>query len=369
MMLSVALCLFAAILLSEVVTLIIFKHNYKKPAPISEVEAWPLVSILIAARNEEQYLQLCLETLKQVDYPKDKLKVLIGNDQSTDNTQQIIDKWINEVSFLQSVPIEPNQGGLIAKSNVLAQLADKAEGDYLVILDADTKVTPHWLKAMVAQAMQGFDLVSGYTEVESYDYFSHLQKMDWRNSIHSLKTFSDVGFPLSALGNNMLITRTAYDALGGFRALGATKVEDLKLTKATVNKRLAFFQLVDTNKVFTYAIPSFTAYVLQRKRWLSGVIKYRPLASVGFVLLRLSLIAMIISIGMTSSLWQAGMLGGLVITKLWVEHMKQRQIAALSDEEGVKFSFSKPFVIAVLDTFALIALVFKPSINWKKRKY
>lgn len=369
MMLSIVLWFFLAVILVELSNLVLFRFNFKNNEPITSVTDWPSVTILIAARNEEDNLPRYFQALQNVDYPEGKFTVLIGNDQSTDNTQQIIDRWINIHPIFKSIPILSNQSGLIAKANVLTQLADRAKGEYLVILDADIQVSPNWLKSMVAQAVKGYDVVSGYTEVQAKGFFSNVQRMDWQNSIHTLKVFSDIGYPLSALGNNMLISKKVYDALGGFRALGPTKVEDLKLTKIIAKKGHSFFQLIDCHKAHTNAVSSFSEYILQRKRWLSGVIKYRPLASIGFMLLRMMLVALVAMAFLVTSVFQWFMLVFLVGLKLLVEHFKQRQIINRLGEEAVKFSFAKPVVIAVLDTFAFITLILKPRIEWKKRKY
>ena len=369
MIVTITFSVLSLVLLTELITLFFFRHNYKEAKSSASITKWPFVSVLIAARNEEVNLQHCLQSLQKVDYPEDKVEILIGNDQSTDKTQEIINRWESTQRNLKSILILPDQSSLIAKSNVLAQLAHKAAGEYLMILDADVKVTSGWLKSMVAQSAQGFDMVSGYTEVNVNRFFSSIQKMDWQNSIHTLKVFSDLGFTLSALGNNMLVSKTAYSAIGGFEALGPTKVEDLKLTKAISKKGCSSYQLIDAHKTQTQAIESVSEYLLQRKRWLGGVLRYRPLLSIGFVFVRLVLVALIIMSFLITSKIQLLILLALISVKLLIEYLKQRQIADRLDEKSVKFSLVKPFIIAVLDTFALMALVLKPRIEWKKRKY
>ncbi|MGZ4815726.1 MAG: glycosyltransferase, partial [Terriglobales bacterium] len=57
---------------------------------------WPMVTILIAAHNEEAVIADCINALLQVDYPADKLKLVPVNDRSTDRTRQIIDDLIEK---------------------------------------------------------------------------------------------------------------------------------------------------------------------------------------------------------------------------------------------------------------------------------
>jgi len=54
---------------------------------------------------------------------------------------------------------------------------------------------------------------------------------------------------------------------------------------------------------------------------------------------------------------------------LIIENIKQHQIRKSLNEVGVKFSLLEPFIISLLDTFALVALVLNPKVSWKKRKF
>ena len=51
----------------------------------------PTVSIVVAARNEEERIAECLESLIRVDYPASKLEIIVIDDRSTDRTGMIID--------------------------------------------------------------------------------------------------------------------------------------------------------------------------------------------------------------------------------------------------------------------------------------
>lgn len=366
---EVLLVTFALILLSELALIWRFKRFFIKAVEIDSIQTWPKVTILIAARNEEENLKACFNAVANLDYPLEKLQVLVGNDQSTDGTQGIIDIWINKYLYVKSISILPHLNGLIAKSNVLAQLATKAEGDYLIILDADVTVTQHWLKTMVAQAIQGVDLVSGYTEVKAEGYFSSIQKMDWQNSIHSLKVFSDYGNTLTALGNNMLISKKAYQTIGGFEALGKTKVEDLKLLLAARKAGLKTAQLIDKGAGITIPIKGILDYVDQRKRWLKGILSYRTLSGIGFIVYRLLLIEMLAVLLFLTNSKVLIVLISLIVLKLLIENIKQYQVKRTLGQVDVKFSLFKPFIIALLDTFALVVLVLNPRVSWKKRKF
>ena len=58
-------------------------------APVPLPTAWPCVSILVAARNEEANLPRCLASLRALDYPAHLLEILVGDDASTDGTRAV----------------------------------------------------------------------------------------------------------------------------------------------------------------------------------------------------------------------------------------------------------------------------------------
>jgi cellulose synthase/poly-beta-1,6-N-acetylglucosamine synthase-like glycosyltransferase len=65
-------------------------YNDFKTLQNEDPSAFPQISIWVACRNEEKNIEHCIHSLLDLNYPKDKIQILIGNDQSTDNTRQII---------------------------------------------------------------------------------------------------------------------------------------------------------------------------------------------------------------------------------------------------------------------------------------
>jgi cellulose synthase/poly-beta-1,6-N-acetylglucosamine synthase-like glycosyltransferase len=80
------------------------KNNY------SSITEWPFVTIVFSVFNEEKVIRRKLESLLSSDYPKDKLKILIGSDNSTDQTHQIIEEFISQNSNITLVKKETRNG-------------------------------------------------------------------------------------------------------------------------------------------------------------------------------------------------------------------------------------------------------------------
>lgn len=232
----------------------------------------PFVSILIAARNEEENIINCLRSINHMDYPKEKLQVLIGNDQSEDETPNLIANYIADKSHMTLVNITEKLGKARGKANVLAQLAHMAKGSYFLITDADIQVNPKWAKELVTH----FDspkmgIVSGTTIVRDKGYMGRMQEIDWMYFMGLLKSFANIKLHCTAVGNNMAIKKEAYFSTGGYEHLDFSITEDYKMYNAVRKKGWKTKNILNPRSLNrSSAIASFITLMHQRKRWLTG---------------------------------------------------------------------------------------------------
>jgi 1,2-diacylglycerol 3-beta-glucosyltransferase len=234
---------------------------------------WPRVSILVAARNEEAALPRGLASLRALDYPAHLLEILVGDDGSTDRTRAVAEAALAGFAGTHHViPITENLGRARGKANVLAHLARHASTEYLLITDADIAVPPTWVPAMLRHAAPGVGTVTGLTVVEGPGPLATLQRLDWLLSLALIQVGTEAGQPMTAMGNNMLITRAAYAATGGYEVLPFSVTEDFALFEAVNAQGFGFRQLFEP-AVRAASLPaaSWGALVRQRLRWLRGV--------------------------------------------------------------------------------------------------
>lgn len=210
----------------RLIVLLGFLFRFKKSKPVAEADL-PAVSVLVPARNESEVLANCLSILCRLRYPKGKLEVIIGNDQSEDDTRAIAEAFAAQHLFISVTDIKPSESGLVARSNVLAQLARAAKNKYLVFLDADMEPKADWLREMVAPTFHGYDLMS----------------------------------------------RKAYQAIGGYEKIGPTYTEDNDLTLALTKKGYRLFQLANAQGSDTFPVYSLAALWQQRIRWFRGAVR------------------------------------------------------------------------------------------------
>lgn len=351
------------IALQKIIVFFILELRFKRVPEISSDEL-PHVAILIPARNEADNLPRCLESLLCLDYPYEHIEIWVGNDQSTDATGEIANDYAQQYECIQVLDIQPEYYGLTARSNVLAQLAKKAGHDLLVFLDADMEVSPGWLTDMVMPTTQGFDLVSGYTEVEGKGLLAQFQKSDWRNVITFLKAGADIGLPGTALGNNMLVTRKAYEAVGGYERIGPTFTEDNDLTLAAVKKGFKLFQLLVPEGASTQPMKSWRELKKQRNRWMQGAFRQPLLRLIPFMIARVFVL-----IGLIAAFFDPTIAIMLVGFVSMVDIILSLAVSSfLKKYHPFYIALFAPVFNSILDTFTLLSYPWNKQVVWKGRK-
>ncbi len=110
----------------------------KNPA----LKHFPKVTVAIPAYNEEKTIAATIDSVLALDYPKEKLEIIVVDDGSTDNTLQIIKQYGGK-----GVKIFHKENG--GKGSALNFALAKANGEFFTCLDADSFVDPDCLKKML----------------------------------------------------------------------------------------------------------------------------------------------------------------------------------------------------------------------------
>ena len=246
----------------------ILQHTDKK---LEKRKDFPMVSILLAARNEEQLIIRNLTALEQLNYPKDKLEILIGNDESTDDTAQLVTDFIKDKPYFKLFHIDKTVGKGRGKANVLGQLAHKANGEFYFITDVDVKLPQNWILALLQEFTEGVGLVSGTTKCERGSLFATLQSIDWLHFMGYIKAFANAGVGCTSVGNNMAVRAEAYWQTGGYEEIDFSITEDYKLFKEVTSRGWQWRTIMGEDSLgLAWYIPSIKEMLHQRKRWLIG---------------------------------------------------------------------------------------------------
>lgn len=115
------------------------KNNYES------ISDWPAVTVVFSVFNEEKVIKRKLESILNSDYPKEQLNILIGSDNSTDATNQIIEDFVRQYSNITLVKKESRHG----KLKIINELVDLATTEHLIFTDANVFFEPITIKALV----------------------------------------------------------------------------------------------------------------------------------------------------------------------------------------------------------------------------
>ena len=236
----------------------------------------PKISIWIAARNEEDNILNCLQSIDKLNYPKNYLQILIGNDQSEDSTKKVVENFIKDKLEFQLIDIHKVINNQRGKANVLANLYEHSNGEYFLICDADVTVNHNWVNGMISHFKNDSTIGHqvGITAIKSTNIWHHFQSIDWLHALTLLKIAADLKIPLTGLGNNSAITRKAYEDTGGYAKIPFSITEDFALFHEIVKKGYGFKNTIN-RQVFNQSLPvsGLKEFLHQRKRWMVGALQ------------------------------------------------------------------------------------------------
>ena len=249
----------------------------------------PKISVLVPARNESKNIGKCLTSLLVQDYLN--LEIIVLDDNSTDNTYNIVKKIIEDYNSkfpssqrdnseiakisVKLLPGQPLNDGWVGKNFACYQLEKAATGDYLLFTDADTIHSPESVSCGLQCLLSNrLDALSVYPEM-ILDSF--IEKMVIGFLKFGLLLFlplylrNRVKMPLfsMALGSYMFYKRSIYKSIGGHASVYNRCLEDMNMANLLKSNgyRFAIFDGYKTYKTrmynnFTDIYKGFSRFVL-----------------------------------------------------------------------------------------------------------
>jgi cellulose synthase/poly-beta-1,6-N-acetylglucosamine synthase-like glycosyltransferase len=184
---------------------------FRNKASSSERDStpWPEVSIVISAHNEESVIGRRIENLLDLDYPPDRIQILLGSDGSTDRTGEIIRRYRTAKIAFHDFSLQRG------KANVLNDLVARARGEYVVFTDANTFFDRRAIKELI----RGFRRVSsacavvGRLEFRTAEDTVNPDSVYWRYETMLKRLESRFGTVLGANGAIYAIKRMRFRPL------------------------------------------------------------------------------------------------------------------------------------------------------------
>ena len=264
--------IFLIILCGYFIQSVLFIIGTKKKFPRRSDDDLPTATVIVSARDEEDNILNCLESLNRIEYPTEKLKIIIVDDRSEDNTGTIIDNYIETKRiFKKIVPDEP-KGKMVGKVNALATAIREADSEIILTTDADCEVKPNWVRTIASYYQENVGMVDSYTTQVGSNPFSGMQAIDFIYLLLVGGGTINLGAPISCIGNNMSFRKKAYEEIGGYEALPFSVTEDFTLLRAIykLGKYKILFPLEKDVLVTSIPCADLKSLYHQKKRWAVG---------------------------------------------------------------------------------------------------
>lgn len=248
------------------------------------------VSVIVAARNEEDNIISCLNSLLEQTYSKELYEIIIVDDNSTDKTFSIVESIARKHNNVKLLKTSDNSK-VTGKQRALDTGIRTSKGVFILTIDADCQAQPTWIEGIVKAYEPDVGLVAGYSIFKwnkdkgfLKKVFYNLQHLD-QLSLYAVSVGSiSQGIAWTCTGNNLSYRRQLYDELGGFEALGMTGLEDNILIQWAGRHSNWKIKALPSSIVYTKPMSTVSKFFAQRKRWSSSNTQYR-LSLVAFMVL------------------------------------------------------------------------------------
>lgn len=246
---------------------------FKSQLPISEK-----VSVLIAARNEEENIGRTIDCILGQEFPSANLELIIVDDHSTDRTAEIVSSYADRgVKLLQlSVGDKLNS----YKKYAITKAIEMSTGDIIVTTDADCRMGKDWLMTIVRffEANNSYLVSSPVMYSEEKNHFEELQTLEFMYLIGLGAAGIGNQSPTTCNGANLAYRKAVFFEMGGFKGIDnlASGDDELFLHKVAEKyaDKIGFCKSKEAI-VYTDAKPDLKSFISQRKRWASKSTKYK----------------------------------------------------------------------------------------------
>ena len=233
------------------------------------------VSIVIAARNEAENLQKYLDRILSQTYRS--YEIVIANDNSTDNTVEIISNFTSDTNNIRVVNIERSQVQFPGKKHALTKAIETVQSEVLLFTDADCEPAgQRWLRKMQSLINTTHTVGLGFSPFKRQSGFLNAW-IRFEGVYTAIQYFSLAlrGMAYMGVGRNLIYKKQLFEEANGFVSHQdiLSGDDDLFINQVAKKDNVAITLDPDTF-VYTDAATDWSSYLRQKQRHLSTGTKY-----------------------------------------------------------------------------------------------
>ncbi|MCO5269203.1 MAG: glycosyltransferase [Brumimicrobium sp.] len=238
-------------------------------------ETLPPISVIIAAKNEEENLQEFLPAILEQNYPE--FEVIVINHQSRDSTLYILKDFEKRYPNLRIIDIQDSTHLMYGKKLPITLGVKGAKYENLLFTDADCRPTSSsWIREMAAKYSEQKSIVLGYAPYEKKEGFLNKWiRIDTTFIALNYLSYAKAGIPYMGVGRNLAYTKDLFMTNGGFKMhyTIASGDDDLFIQEVVKNKNYTISLSPDS---FCYSEPEITweNWMSQKGRHLTTAPRY-----------------------------------------------------------------------------------------------
>ena len=194
----------------------------------------PKVSIILPARNEEEFVGKCLDSLVKQDY--ENYEIIVIDDSSEDKTWEIISEYAKKYPKIIPVSAKPKPDGWMGKNWACMEGYRKATGELLLFTDADTTHAENVITLAVSHLNSfGLDALSAIPKMLTFDFWTNITLPMISTFLHTRFSALNVNNPAKKtgyfFGSFFILKKTTYQEIGTHEGVKQEIIEDGALGK------------------------------------------------------------------------------------------------------------------------------------------
>jgi cellulose synthase/poly-beta-1,6-N-acetylglucosamine synthase-like glycosyltransferase len=231
-----------------------------------DLKTYPSVTVIVPCWNEEKTIGGTIDSLLALDYPADKVNIILVDDGSTDNTWHVMQHYIGHP---QITAYQKENGG---KHTAMNLGIEKATTSFLGCLDADSFVDPQALKRIMTyfDNQEVMAVAPAIIVTKPKNIIQRIQKIEYNWAIYTKKMLGLNNAIHVAPGPFSIFRTEVFAKIGNFRS--AHNTEDMEIA---YRMQANHMKIEHANDAFVYTVTPNTIKKLykQRLRWIYGFIQ------------------------------------------------------------------------------------------------